>query len=127
MVAIIYIYYFDGYPIYVGQTRTTFAVRDRKHRHGNSLFDKHYRYNRARYTSRVLYQTNEYLSKSMLHRFEIYTIARYNTYWCGLNTPGGRMQNRREAHGHFKEKWDVWAAMIRSWVRGISEEYSILE
>jgi len=108
----IYIYFFDNKPIYVGQTQKQFLARDRQHLTGRSMFDKHYRYNKTRYTYKVLFEC-DYATCNTLDRCEIATIKQFNTYLCGLNgTPGGRM-TKEMAIGFYKEKCRIWFNILK--------------
>jgi hypothetical protein len=108
----IYVYFFDGRPIYVGQTRQQFLARDQKHlTGGRTTFDRHYRHNKHRYTSKVVYE-RAHATRRMLDYCEISMIRRLNTYRAGLNgTPGGTM-TKQMAYGFYKEKLRMWKCVF---------------
>jgi hypothetical protein len=109
----IYVYFFDNKPIYVGQTQRQFPDRDRQHLTGRTMFDKHYRHNKTRYTHRTLFE-GENVTCNSLDRREIASITHFNTYINGLNgTPGGRM-TKEMALGFYIEKCRIWHNIIYS-------------
>ena len=109
----IYVYYFDNRPVYVGQTRKQFLARDREHLIGRSMFDRHYRHNKTRYTYKILVE-RMFVTRNSLDRLEIATIKHFNTYLCGLNgTPGGTM-TKDMAIGFYKEKCRIWCICLGS-------------
>ena len=115
----IYVYFFDGRPVYVGQTRQQFLARDRKHLvGGRSVFDRHYRHNKHRYSSRVIYE-RAHATPRMLDYYEIAAIRRLNTYRAGLNgTPGGRM-TKEMSFGFYGEKCRFWKAVLNTAFRKV--------